>query len=98
MDRYRKLCCCLLPLTIQSLLCAAAEPQSRLEVIEVTAQKVVQNLQDVPVSATVLKAEQIEAQAISDLSELSAQVPGLKIADSLINTFIYLRGVGSRGC
>lgn len=95
MNRYRKLCCCLLLLTIQSLLCAAAEPQSRLEVIEVTAQKVVQNLQDVPVSATVLKAEQIEAQAISDLSELSAQVPGLKIADSLINTFIYLRGVGS---
>lgn len=96
MDSYRKLCCCcLLPLTIQPQLCAAAEPQSRLEVIEVTAQKVVQNLQDVPVSASVLKTEQIEAQAISDLSELSSQVPGLKIADSLINTFIYLRGVGS---
>ncbi|TXH94337.1 MAG: TonB-dependent receptor [Rheinheimera sp.] len=96
MDCYQKICCyCLLPLSIHPQLWAAAEPQSRLEVIEVTAQKVVQNLQDVPVSASVLKTEQIENQAISDLSELSAQVPGLKIADSTINTFIYLRGVGS---
>jgi iron complex outermembrane receptor protein len=71
-----------------------AEPQ-QLEVIEVTAQKVVQNIQDVPVSVSTLSGSVIEEKSINNLSELSAYIPNLTIADSVINTNIFIRGIGS---
>lgn len=71
------------------------DTETRLEVIEVTSQKVVQNIQDVPVSVTAISGSLIAEHAIDNLHELSAYVPNLTIADSLINTYIYMRGIGS---
>lgn len=69
--------------------------QPKLEVIEVSAQKVVQNIQDVPISVTALNGDMLADNGIKDLNEMSVRVPNLTIADSAINTNIFIRGVGS---
>jgi len=69
--------------------------KSKLEIIEVTAQKVVQSIQEVPISVTAFNGDQIESNGIKNLSELSQYVPNLTIANNAINTNIFMRGIGS---
>ena len=66
-----------------------------LEEVEVFAQKRAESIQDVPISITVLSGEKITDFGIKDLAELSSLVPNLFISEGVVNTNIFMRGVGS---
>lgn len=64
--------------------------------IIVTAQKVEQRVQDVPITITATSGERITELGITDLDELSRYVPGLLIQEqSANNPGIVIRGVTS---
>lgn len=53
-----------------------------LEVIEVTAQKRVQNLQELPIAVSVFNADSIRQKGISDVEDLSAFAPNVQISET----------------
>lgn len=67
--------------------------------VQVTAQRRVENLQDVPMALTVLPGSQIPilGAAGDDLRFLSSRLPSLQIESSFGRTFprIYIRGLGN---
>lgn len=75
----------------------------RLGTVNVTAQRVEENLQDVPVAVTALSTEQLEDKQVLNIRDLAAQVPNINIATNTGTASaarIFLRGVGedeSRG-
>ena len=79
------------------------EDARRLGAVTVTAQRVSENLQDVPVAVTALNAEALEDRQVADLLDLQAQVPNINMATNTGTANaarIFLRGVGedeSRG-
>lgn len=75
---------------------ALGQGESRvLEEVLVTAQKRMQSLQDVPISATVLSGERLESASIVDLEDLSEYVPSMHISRAATSTVIRMRGIGS---
>lgn len=77
----------------------ASGKSTTLETIEVTAQRKVENLQDVPVSVTTLNAEQLDVLGSggNDVRFLSGRVPSLNIESSFGRAFprFYIRGYGN---
>lgn len=67
---------------------APPEQATTLDKVEVTAQRRVQRLVDVPVAVTALGQEQIEARGISRLDDLNSLAPGLQVSRSPSNTTI----------
>ncbi len=82
---------------------SADEDARRLGAVTVTAQRVEENLQDVPVAVTALSTEQLEDKQVLNIRDLTAQVPNINIATNTGTASaarIFLRGVGedeSRG-
>ncbi|MBA6329579.1 TonB-dependent receptor [Colwellia sp. MB02u-6] len=70
-----------------------------LEVIEVTARKRVENVQEVPVAVTALQGEKLNAYSSGamDIRFLNAKVPSLSVESSFGRTFprFYMRGLGN---
>ncbi|HEY0974979.1 MAG TPA: TonB-dependent receptor [Solimonas sp.] len=69
---------------------------TRLDDIEVTAQRRVQRLKDVPVAVTAFPSAEIESRGIDDIGDLNALAPGLQISKTPSNTTISqvtIRGV-----
>ena len=66
-----------------------------LEEIIVTAQKREQGLREVPISISVIDGQEIKDNAILELEDLSAQVPGFTVTEAAIATLAYVRGLGS---
>ena len=56
-------------------------PSTELQTVEITAERTVENQKSVPVSATLLRPEQLEAMMTSgqDIRVLAAKVPSLNI-------------------
>ena len=74
----------------------ARENDSQMEIIVVTAQKRVENIQEVPISITSFSSDRVERMAIRQLNEVAEFVPNFKMSQS--NDFssnIVIRGVGS---
>ncbi|EKE77418.1 TonB-dependent receptor [Gallaecimonas xiamenensis] len=75
------------------------DDDAKLEKILVTAQKRVENAQEVPVSITALKGDALQALAAAgqDVRFMSARVPSLTIESSFGRTFprFYIRGLGN---
>lgn len=73
----------------------AAAPQ--LEELIVTARKREERLSEVPVSATAMTAERLNAEGISTGVQLFQRVPGVQITNSgnEVNSVIQIRGGGS---
>ena len=69
-------------------------PQRALEEIVVTAQKRTENLQDVPISISLVTAEDITALNIQDFTETAKLTPGVDLNPGLQAAAIRLRGVG----
>jgi iron complex outermembrane receptor protein len=66
-----------------------------LEEVIVTARKREESLMDAPVALTAVKGEQMDQSGITNLEQLSAQVPGLQIGRAAQTSSIFIRGIGS---
>lgn len=91
-----------LPAALAVLLAAPAlhaQDAATLDAIQVTAQRKVENIQDVPVSITSVDAEKLAlyGSAGADIRFLSARVPSLNIESSYGRAFprFYIRGLGN---
>ena len=74
----------------------AADEKTYGNQIVVTAQKVEQRVQDVPITITATSGERIRQLGVTDLDELSNYVPGLLIQEqSANNPGIVIRGITS---
>lgn len=76
---------------------AASPRRVAIEEIVVTAQKREQNLQDVPISITAFRGEDLEAHGILDPKDLQQVTPGLVYDELAGFSIIYLRGIGTDG-
>ena len=75
---------------------AAQDERASGNLIIVTAQKVEQRLQDVPITISATSGERIRDLGVTDLDELSSYVPGLLIQEqSANNPGIVIRGITS---
>lgn len=77
----------------------ASDDTIRLDTVEVTAQRVTENIQDVPISITTLSGDKlanISAGGV-DIRFLSARVPSVVAESSFGRTFprFYIRGIGN---
>jgi iron complex outermembrane receptor protein len=73
---------------------AAPVEAGQAEVV-VTVDRRTKNLQDYSGVASAFSEKKLEALGITNVRELSTQVPGLKIANQEGSTEIFIRGVGS---
>lgn len=78
---------------------ATKEKVVGIEVIEVTARKRVENVQEVPVAVTALQGDNLDAysSAAMDIRFLNAKIPSLSVESSFGRTFprFYMRGLGN---
>ena len=66
-----------------------------LEEILVTARKISESLMDAPVAVAVVSGAAMDRDGITNLEQLSSQVPGLQMGRSTLASSIYIRGIGS---
>lgn len=66
-----------------------------LEEIMVTAQRKVENVQEVPISISAFSADSLEKAGIDRPEDLSLVIPSMKISRGVTGTTVFLRGVGS---
>lgn len=73
-------------------------PPVELESFTVKATKEKNTLQQLPMSASVLKSRNVEQQEINNISELTSRIPNLFMPSygSKLTSPIYIRGIGSR--
>ena len=71
--------------------------RGELEVILVTSQKRVQNLQEVPIAVTAISGDALAESAIKDVFDLQSSVPSMTVTQSQSSTFstFSIRGVGT---
>lgn len=74
---------------------ARLEPDTVLKEILVTAQRRVQNLQNVPISAQVVEGKVLSEQNLNSLSDLSEMTPSVHVGISGRSANMYIRGIGS---
>jgi len=75
-------------------LCASAQAMV-LEEVTVTAQKRVQNLQDVPIAVSAMTGEKIADIAILDLEEVTQYMPNVTINAGAATPNLFIRGIGA---
>ena len=74
----------------------ADKKQSTLEVITVTSEKRVQNLQEVPIAISAFSADMLDARGIETPQDLQFSVPGMVIAEQFTGPAkVTVRGIGS---
>ena len=61
----------------------------------VTAQKRVENIQDIPISPQVFTGDELDAKGIGDPMDLPSITPGLVYTSITSLSIIYLRGAGA---
>ena len=84
-----------LVLAISASLAATANAEMVLEEILVTAQKRLENLQDVPVTVSLMDGEKLAEAGIGSLEELTAYMPNFYQTKTPTANIIYIRGIGS---
>lgn len=73
---------------------AAESDDVALDEIVVTAERREQNLQEVPISASVFTAADLDRQGIVDLNDVQSAAPSIAINVVNRSTFVNIRGVG----
>jgi len=71
-----------------------AAEEAPLDEVIVTAERREQNLQDVPISATVLSAGDLDRRGVTDLNDIQTVAPAVAINVVNRSTFVNIRGVG----
>lgn len=66
----------------------------QIEEVEVTAQRIGENVQDVPISLTVVGSEELAELNIFDFAETAALTPGVDFTPGILSSAIRIRGVG----
>jgi len=66
-----------------------------LEEMTITARKVEESLQDVPISVTVMSGDKMTEAGITKIEELVLHVPNVTMSETGIGTNLYVRGIGS---
>jgi outer membrane receptor protein involved in Fe transport len=74
---------------------ASADRGAQLEEVVVTAQKRVENLQQVPISAQVISSQMLTAQNHNTLEELTQVLPDVHVSTGQQSNVLYIRGTGS---
>lgn len=74
---------------------ADEEKFSEDEGIVVTAQNRSENVQDVPISISVVSGEALQNAGVTDLRELERVAPALQITQDQQNTYVAIRGIGT---
>ncbi|CAB1371056.1 TonB-dependent receptor [Denitratisoma oestradiolicum] len=75
---------------------SSAGKLQELEEIVVTAQKRVENLQDVPISITALSSKALEAQNVTDTNSFAKEIPSLHIKQGTTGTItLAIRGISN---
>ncbi len=69
--------------------------QSKLEVIQITAQKRSENAQETPISINVIGEEDLREQSIEKIDDLQYAVPNLHMTETGISTQMFIRGIGT---
>lgn len=90
-----------LTLAIGTLLAAAGPAQSQsqaepiVEQIEISAQRRIEPLQDVPAAVNALTAKQLEARGVTSTQDFVSAIPNMSFDQSFthLNSFVVLRGV-----
>lgn len=83
--------CALAPARAQQA--AEPKPDAQLEVVNVTARRIKENLQNAPVSVQSLSGSGLETQRLNDIVQLAVAVPSLAVG---VDNSLSLRGVGSQ--
>jgi iron complex outermembrane receptor protein len=73
---------------------AESTPSDALEEVVVTAQRRVENLQDVPISALVLTGDMLADKGVTNITNLQYAAPGLTLAEYGSANVLNIRGVG----
>lgn len=73
---------------------ALAQEEPLLEEIVITAERREVNLQDTPISATVLSGDSLIEKGVDNVDEIQQVAPGIAINTYNRSTFINIRGVG----
>jgi iron complex outermembrane recepter protein len=84
----------LMPMAKADTSVTAAAPSDELVEVVITAERTTQNLQKVPISATVLSGDQLENEGVHRVADLQLVAPSLSIATYNLSTFVNIRGVG----
>jgi outer membrane receptor protein involved in Fe transport len=73
------------------------EIQTALETVTVTAQKMEENIQNVPIAITALSQEQLESQKIDGGPDLLKSIPNMTFSKTNFTSYnIAIRGVGTK--
>jgi iron complex outermembrane receptor protein len=81
-------------LTASAQEAAPASPAPGLEEVVVTAQRRVENLQDVPIAATAIAGDQLRSKGVERLSDLQFAAPSLVVTDTGLTQSVNIRGIG----
>ena len=76
---------------------AFADEGTTLETVTVTAQKIEQDLQDIPIAITAIDRSELQRNGITTVGEVLGATPSITIAPYVNSTntfFMYMRGVG----
>lgn len=71
----------------------SARSQAPAEII-VTAQRREENLQDIPLAATALSGENLDAKAVQNIEDLQYAAPSVSITDQGLTQSVNIRGIG----
>ena len=74
----------------------AADASDELETIIVTAQKRAENVQDVPISMTVLSADKLNSLQLTTIQDIQSFVPNLLVQSATVPNQYFIRGFGSQ--
>ncbi|MCB1687730.1 MAG: TonB-dependent receptor [Halioglobus sp.] len=66
-----------------------------LEEVLVTARKKTESLTDAPLAVSVVDGDLLNREGITNMEQLSGQVPGLQLGRAALSSSIYIRGIGS---
>lgn len=89
--------CSALPAIAQEAPPAAPEVQADgpLDRVVVTARKREENLDDVPISVSVLSGDQLESEGIVRLDQAVQAMPGVSVTPTPVGDLLFVRGIGS---
>lgn len=82
-------------LFVSSLLIANENQTIKLDDITVSANKMEENIQDVPQSITVITQEDIEQKGIKNISDIAKEVPNMNLLNATNGAMVSFRGLNT---